>query len=188
MIDDAALNAWFCGNVLPLEPALTSFIRHNWRIAEDVMELRQDIYERVLVGCREELPTNTKAFVFTVARNHLINQAVRARIVSFDLVADLESEAPVSDLLATERHLDARDQLRRARDGLEALPPRCREVVQLRKVEGLTTREVAERLGVGLDTVERQLTMGMRALVDFMLGGSGKVVRPHFSRKRQAES
>lgn len=188
MIDDAALNAWFCGNVLPLEPVLTSFIRHNWRIAEDVIELRQDIYERILVGSRQELPTNTKAFVFTVARNHLINQAVRARIVSFDLVADLESETRATDLLATERHLDARDQLRRARDGLEALPPRCREVVRLRKIEGLTTKEVAERLGVGLDTVERQLTLGMRALVDFMLGGSGKIVRPQFARERRARS
>lgn len=188
MIDDAAHNAWFCGSVLPLEPALTSFIRSNWRIAEDVIELRQDIYERILAGSRQELPANAKAFVFTVARNHLINQAVRARIVSFDLVADLESDIPVTDLLATERFLDARDQLRRARDGLEALPPRCREVVRLRKIEGLTTREAAERLGVGIDTVERQLTMGMRALVDFMLGGSGKVVRPRFARKRQAKS
>lgn len=188
MIDDVALNAWFCGHVLPLEPALTSFIRSNWRVAEDVVELRQDIYERVLAGVRLELPTNTKAFVFTVARNHLINQAVRARIVSFELVADLESEAHVTDLFATERHLDARDQLRRARDGLESLPPRCREVVRLRKVEGLTTKETAERLGVSIDTIERQLTMGMRALVDFMLGGSGKVIRPRFSRQRQAKS
>jgi len=188
MIDDADLNAWFCGEVLPLEPALTSFIRSNWRVAEDVIELRQDIYERLLSGVRQELPAHTKAFVFTVARNHLINQAVRARIVSFELVADLESEAPVTDLFATERHLDARDQLRRARDGLNSLPPRCREVVRLRKVEGLTTKEAAERLSVGIDTIERQLTMGMRALVDYMLGGSGKVVRPRFARRRQAKS
>ena len=117
MVDDVALNAWFCATV-PLEPALTRFIRHNWRIAEDVIELRQDIYERVLIGGRQELPANVRAFVFTVARNHLINQAVRARIVSFDLVADLESEGLATDLLATERHLDARDELRRARDGL----------------------------------------------------------------------
>lgn len=188
MIDDASLHAWFCKDVLPLEPALTSFIRHNWRVAEDVVELRQDVYERVLAGGRHELPSNTKAFVFTVARNHLINQAVRARIVSFDLVADLESDVFVTDLLATERHLDARDRLRRARDGLEALPPRCREVVRLRKIEGLTTREAAERLGVSVDTIERQLTMGMRALVDFMLGGTGKIARQRFARRQQAKS
>jgi DNA-directed RNA polymerase specialized sigma24 family protein len=51
-------------------------------------------------------------------------------------------------------------------------------VVQLRKVEGLSCREVAERLGVGIDTVEQQTVRGMRALADFMLGGLGKVRRP----------
>jgi RNA polymerase sigma factor (sigma-70 family) len=189
MVDDAALNAWFCREVLPLEGALTRFIRRNWRIADDVIELRQDIYERTLDGAQTALPANAQAFVFTVARNHLINYAIRARIVSFELVADLEGVGQAPDLLATERHLDARDQLRRAGAGMDALPPRCREVVRLRKVEGLTTQETADRLGVGIDTVERQLTMGMRALVDFMLGGTGKIRRPRLiPRLRSKES
>ena len=94
---------------------------------------------------------------------------------------------PDTDLFATDRNLDARDQLRRARAGMDALPPRCRDVVRLRKVEGLTTRETAERLGIGLDTVERQLTMGMRALVDFMLGGTGKIRRPRAVRRARSD-
>ena len=187
MVDDAALNAWFCQEVLPLEAALTRFIRRNWRIEDDVIELRQDIYERTLDGAQTALPANAQAFVFTVARNHLINHAIRARIVSFELVADLEGVGQAPDLLATERHLDARDQLRRAGAGMDALPPRCREVVRLRKVEGLTTQETADRLGVGIDTVERQLTMGMRALVDFMLGGTGKIRRPPLIRRLRSE-
>ncbi|MFA5964873.1 MAG: RNA polymerase sigma factor [Sphingomonas sp.] len=187
MVEDAALNAWFCREVLPLEAALTRFIQRNWRMAEDVIELRQDIYERALNGARDALPANTRAFVFTVARNHLINNAMRARIVSFELVADLEGVVPANDLFATDRLLDARDQLRRARAGMDALPPRCRDVVRLRKVEGLTTQETADRLGVGLDTVERQLTLGMRALVDFMLGGTGKIRRAPAIRRRRSD-
>ncbi len=61
--------------------------------------------------------------------------------------------------------------------GIDNLPDRCGEVVRLRKVQGFSTREVADQLGVGKDTVEKQMTLGMRALVDFMLGGSGKIVR-----------
>jgi RNA polymerase sigma factor (sigma-70 family) len=177
MVEEADLHAWFCNEVLPLEGALTRFIERNWRASQDVHELRQDVYERALRGARETLPTNTPAFVFTVARHHLINCAMKARIVSIDLVADLEGIGHAQDLFATDRMMDARDELRRAHAGLDALPPRCREVLRLRKIEGLTTREAAERLGVGIDTIERQLTMGMRALVDFMLGGSGKIRR-----------
>ena len=61
--------------------------------------------------------------------------------------------------------------------GLEQLPPRCREVVLLRKIRGLSTRETADELGIGIDTVEKQMTLGMRALANFMLGGSAKVQR-----------
>jgi RNA polymerase sigma factor (sigma-70 family) len=187
MVEDADLNAWFCGEVLPLERALTRFIRRNWRTEADFMDLRQEVYERALGGARGGLPTHTAAYLFTVARNHLINRAKRARIVSFDLVADLEGLDLDIDLLATERHLSARDELRRAQAGLDNLPRRCREVVQLRKVEGLTTREVADRLGVGVDTVEKQMTLGMRALVDFMLGGSGRIDRKPMLRRQAAE-
>lgn len=185
MIEDADLNAWFCDQVLPLEGALTRFIQRNWRVSDDVMELRQDVYERVLNGARSGLPAHAKAYVFMIARNHLINSAVRAKIVSFDLVADLENVEAVTDTFAAERLIDARDRLRRAHAGMDALPARCREVVRLRKVEGLSTREAAERLGVGTHTIERQLTMGIRALVDFMLGGTGKIRRETALRRRQ---
>lgn len=177
MVDDAALNAWFCREVLPLERALTAFIRRNWRDAADVTDLRQEIYERTLIGARSGLPGQGRAYLYTIARNHLINRARRARIVSIDLVADLEQLEAPPDWFAAERQLAARDELRRAQAGLEQLPERCREVVRLRKVEGLSTREVAERMGIGIDTVEKQTSQGMRALVDFMLGGSGRIRR-----------
>jgi RNA polymerase sigma-70 factor (ECF subfamily) len=176
LVDDADLKNWFCSQVLPLESALTAFIRRNWREPSDVIDLRQEIYERVLVGARTCLPHHTSGYLYTIARNHMANRARRAKIVSIDLVADIDTELPVGTF-EPEPGLIARDELRRAMAGLEQLPPRCREVVRLRKVEGLSTREVAERMGVGTDTVEKQLTLGIRALTDFMLGGTGKIQR-----------
>lgn len=184
MDDEAALHAWFCREVLPLERALTSFIRRNWRVADDVIDLRQDIYERALAGARGGLPLNPRAYLFTVARNHLINQAKRGQVVSLELVADMSAFENDFDRFGAERQLSAREELRRTQQGLDRLPPRCREVVWLRKVEGLSTRETAERLGVTVDTVEKQITQGMRALVDYMAGGSGKIRRSRDSRGR----
>ena len=189
MVDDAILNAWFCREVLPLERALMHFIRRNWRVVADVADLRQEIYERALAGARETLPHHARSYVFVIARNHLVSRARRAAIVSFELVADLESFDVETDFGATDRQLNARDELRRAQAGLERLPARCREVVRLRKVEGLSTREVAERMGIGIDAVERQTTLGMRALTDFMLGGSGRIVRlPAVSRAGRGDA
>lgn len=188
MVDDEELNAWFVREVLPLERALTAYVRRNWRVAEEVFELRQDIYENALIGARRALPLNTRAFVYTVARNHLINQAKRARIVPIETVAELESVPQEIDMFAAERALTARDELRRAKEGIDKLPPKCREIVILQKVEGLTDREAAERLGVSVETVRRQIKLGMKALIDHMLGGSGRIVRKKYALRSNSEA
>ena len=187
MTQDTQLQHWFVNDVLPLETALTRYLRRNWRIEADVIDLRQDIYEAALNGAREALPRHTAAYVFTIARNLLINRAKRARVISFEQMADIEAEPPPSDVTAADRHLEARDALRRAGAGLAALPPRCREVVLLRKIEGLSTRQAAERMGVTTDTIERQLVLGLRAMADAMIGGSGRIRRTLPARRTMSD-
>lgn len=187
MVDDGELNAWFVREVLPLERPLTAYIRRNWRTPEDVLELRQDIYEHVLIGARRVLPLNVRAYVYTIARNHLINHAKRARIVPIETIADLDAIHRDIDLFGTERSLTARDELRHAKEGIDKLPPKCREIILLQKVEGLTDRQAAERLGVSVETVRRQIKLGMKALIDHMLGGSGRIVRRGYRRRADHE-
>ena len=78
---DAAVREWFCRDVLPLEPSLLRFIRRNWPVADDATDLMHDVYELAITGARNAIPHNTSGYLFTVARNHLINRAKRARIV-----------------------------------------------------------------------------------------------------------
>jgi RNA polymerase sigma factor (sigma-70 family) len=188
VVDSETLKRWFSREVLPLEPALMRFLRRNWRDPAEFVDLRQDIYVRVYDAAREALPLQTKAFLFATARNHLINRARRSRVISIELVADLESLSVAVDMIVPDRHATAREELRRVQAGLDRLPPRCREVIMLRKIEGLSQREVAARMGIGEDTVERQMVQGMRALVDFMVGGTGRIRRaPAKSRQRERE-
>jgi RNA polymerase sigma factor (sigma-70 family) len=189
MINDELLHAWFEREVFPLERMLMGYIRRNSSVGADLTDIRQEIYERVFMAARQELPQNPKAYIIRIARNYLIDRARRARIVSFELVADLDDVHREVDMFATERQLNARDELRRTLDAVSQLPPRCREVVRLRKVEGLSTKEVAERMGVSLVTVEKQTLMGMRAVADLL---SGEPSRPgripvvsNFLRRRQ---
>lgn len=188
MVDDEQLQAWFNREVFPLEAALTRYIRRHWRNDSDIADLRQEIYVRLYASAQRQLPVHPKAFLFTTARNHLINVARSARVVSLDLVADLEATFP--DLASTDldRQLSAREELRRVQDGLDRLPARCRQVLILRRIEGLSTREVADQLNVSISTVENQLVHGLRALTDFMMGGQGRVRRPAANRSRRRES
>nr|WP_314433751.1 RNA polymerase sigma factor [uncultured Brevundimonas sp.] len=181
------LKTWFCDQVLPHEPALTAYLLKTCKDADTAFDMRHDVYEAALVAARSGVPTHTRAFLFTVARNLVIDRARRQRIVAIDLVADLNALEPDRvDFGATERQLDAREALRLAQAGFERLPARCREVVRLRKVEGLSTREAAERMGVSIDTIERQLVLGVRAMADAMLGGRGRIERRPTSQRKGA--
>ena len=47
---------------------------------------------------------------------------------------------------------------------IERLPERCREVFCLSKLEGLSNKEIAERLGISVKTVENQMTTALKRL------------------------
>jgi RNA polymerase sigma factor (sigma-70 family) len=158
------LSAWFVQEVLPLEGVLERFLRRNWRDPDEIADLRQEVYARVFDGCAEKRPESAQAFVLSTARNLLIDRARRAQIVSIETYADMDALAPSVDDLSPERHLAARSELRLLQVALNLLPARCREVIELRKIEGLSQREVAARMGITEDTVERQVSKGVRAL------------------------
>ena len=73
---------------------------------------------------------------------------------------------------------NARNELRHMLTGMKKLRPRVGQIVQLRKIEGLSSLETAHQLGISKDAVNGQLVMGMKAVANHMLGGSGRIVRP----------
>src|SRR5580692_7572821 len=157
------VRAWFVREVIPLEPALTHFLQSNWRNRSDIADLRQEVYVRVLDAARTQVPEHTQKFVFTTARHLLIDRIRRDHIVPIETAADIDLLDFSRDVPGPERSAIARDDLRRLQSALEQLPPRCRQAVVLRKVDGLSLREIAARMTISEKTVKRHLCDGMRA-------------------------
>jgi RNA polymerase sigma-70 factor (ECF subfamily) len=166
------VEAWFVREVLPLEAMLMQYLRHYWRDQSDVEDLRQEIYVRVCPAAKKEIPHPAKAFVFTTARNLLIDRARKSNVVPIEAVSDLDALGIAVDAPGPDRSLIARDELRKLQDALDQLPPRAREVLILGRIEGLTGREIAQRLGIAETTVSEHLAKGMHALTDILLRDS----------------
>lgn len=166
------LKLWFVSEVLPLEPSLMQYLRSNWRNAGDLADIRQDIYVRVFEAAKEQIPRPAKPFVFAVARNLLIDRYRRARIVPIEGVPDLHDFDVASDEPGPDRTAAARDELRRVQAALDELPPRCRQAVILRQVEGLSRREIAQRMGIAEKTVKNHLNDGAKLLIDVLHGAA----------------
>ncbi len=166
------LDEWFVAEVLIHEAALTRFLSRRWHEPADIPDLRQETYIRVYEAARSSRPQHPRAFLFTTARNLMADRIRRSRIVPIEAIADLEQLNVLSEEATPEQHETSRQEVQRLAQALERLPPRCRDVIWLRRVKGLSQKEVAATLGIAEGTVEKQVSKAVRLLADFLCGRS----------------
>lgn len=164
------LDHWFKREVLAHEAALVRYLKRKWPYPEEIHDLRQELYVRVYDATRKARPTAPKSFLFTSARHLMSDRMRRRRIVSIEAVADLDSLNVLVDEISPERHVHAHQELKLLMRALKKLPPRCREVVWMRRVEQVPQKEVASRLGISQRVVEKHVMKGMRLLADAFFG------------------
>ena len=144
-----------------------------WPHRDEIHDLRQEIYARVYEAAGKALPQQPKAFLFASARHLLADRARRAKVVSIEPMGDFEPSHVLVDEVSPERWCGGRQALKRLADAFDRLPDRCREVVWLRRVEELSQKDVALRLGISEKTVEKHIAKGMRLLAGQLFGGDG---------------
>lgn len=168
------LDTWFAREILAHEAALTRYLTRVWSHRDDVHDLRQEAYIRVYEAVAKAGPTQRpiapKSFLFATAKNLMADRVRRARIVSIETTGDIDALIVPMEELTPERHANTRQELRRLATALDQLPPRCRDVIWMRKVEQLPQKEVASRMGISEGAVEKHITKGIRALADALYG------------------
>jgi RNA polymerase sigma factor (sigma-70 family) len=182
-----ALDQWFAAEILPHEGLLLRYLTRVWRNSAEVFDLRQDIYVRVYESARSALPTTPKAFLFATARNLMTDRIRHSRVVFIDSTPDFDVLDVLIDEVSPERRLSARQELRMLARAFDSLSEKCRNVVWLRRVEGLSQRETAQRLGLHEGAVESQLARGVRVLALAVFGSADGVDARQYLRKSQHE-
>ncbi|MEJ1963521.1 MAG: RNA polymerase sigma factor [Gammaproteobacteria bacterium] len=168
---EECLDTWFKREILVHEPMLMRYLTRVWRRKDEVHDLRQETYARVYQAATVRRPSAPRAFLFTTAHHLMVDRVRHERVVSIEAVGDIEALNVSVDDISVERRVGARQELKLLARALDLLPPRCREVLWLRRVEGLSQKEVAERLGVSVKNIEQHVSKGGRLLAEYMLSG-----------------
>ena len=168
---DESLDSWFAREILPHEQALLRYLARTWSNQDDIHDLRQEVYVRVYEAAARARPLSPKSFMFTTARHLITDRIRRGRVVSIEATADFDVLNVLIDEISPERRASARQELGRLAQAFDLLPPQCRRVVWMRKVEGISQKQVAERLGISEGAVEKQITKGIRQMASVLLGG-----------------
>lgn len=143
--------------LLKERPSLLRLIRRIVGSVTDAEDLTQTLWLRIQAVTDNPPINNKQAYLYRLARNVALD-----RLRSFDRHNALFDSAPIPDeieapLPSAETHLIDQENLKIIQHAIEDLPPRCREVFILRKVENLKIVEIAERLEMSPSMVARHL-------------------------------
>ena len=174
----AALLAFVGTQILPHEPELRVWLTRLGVKADERDDIVQEVYCRLLRLDRTEHILDARAYLFRSARNIVLEQVRRERIVSITTVQNLD-ELGVADGTATpESAVSARIELTRVLGLIHDLPERCRQVFELRKVHGLSQAETAKRLRLSENVVEKETAKGLTLILRTLAERSVTGARP----------
>jgi len=137
--------------------------------AEDVV---QDIYFKI-----HDLDTahidNPAAYLYRLGQNAMLDRLrsrrrAAARDEAYQSVHSASSGAePADDQPSAEEALAARQRLARLIAALENLPPQCKRVFTLHKLDGKSYGQVAAELGISRSAVEKHMMAALKKLAEF---------------------
>jgi RNA polymerase sigma factor (sigma-70 family) len=158
---------WFATEVLPHGPAVEAWLRSRFPAQVDAEDILQDAYVRVLQARQHTTIVTPRAFLFATARNLALGRLRHRRAIGEEGLAEvdplcvLDQTADVPETVARTQELTLLTQ------AIQSLPTRCRQILTLRKLYGLSQKEVAARLGISEHTVEAQGTIALRKLTEW---------------------
>jgi RNA polymerase sigma-70 factor (ECF subfamily) len=159
------LVAWVAGNLLPYEGEVRHWLGRALAGPPDVDDVVQEIYYRVCRMEGVEAISNPRAYFFQMARNIVVDEMRRAKVVKFTQLAEVDDYDLTSLGPTPEQSAWSREELRRVLAHMDKLPARCRTIFLMRKVEGLSLREVSTRLGLSQTVVQNEVSRALKRLL-----------------------
>lgn len=164
------------------------FMARVWSNPSEVHDLCHDTYIRVYEAAAKARPVSPRGFLFATARHLMADRVRRARIVSIEVRGDLETLNVLVDDISPEQRANASQDLWRLAQAFGSLPDTCREVMWLIKVEELTHKQIAERLGLTPKAVEKRIERGVRLLEQAYFSSDGLAPSPVEGSQVESES
>jgi RNA polymerase sigma-70 factor (ECF subfamily) len=151
---DTAFRVWY-----PVLVRVATAVLHDTDAAEEVsQDVMVQLWQRRQVV---DADTPLRAYLLRAVRNRALNHL---RHLKVRREAEPDVEQTYNTPLKADMPSGAQELAAAAKLAVSQLPPRCREIFELSRVDGLKYSEIAEALDISQKTVEAQMGKALRIL------------------------
>lgn len=168
---------WLAQHILPHERGLRTWLARRRVPDLEIDDIVQEAYAKLASVDSVDGVRNPRAYLMQTANSIICSHLRRSQVVTIRAVEDSKLAQFECDEASPETVACDRDELHRIDDLVAGFPKQVAAVFTLRRIEGLSQRQTAERLGVTESTVEKHMAKGLRLFMD-------KITRSGISSRR----
>ena len=150
------------------ETFLKKFLGRFLHRPQDVDDAAQEAFLKAFAAEKKQEVRSPKSFLFQIAKNVALQELTKKSKMITDYIEDLSDSAISWEGRTLEDTLSAEQRYGIFCQAAATLPPQCRRAFLLRKVYGLTQKEIAHKLGISISTVEKHHTTGLKRCSEMM--------------------
>ena len=137
---------------------------------QDIDDVVQEAYCRLAALKSTTHIESGRAYLFQTARNIVLQQVRHSRIIRIESLMDSDGMSIADGAPSPEQIVSGVRELERVQALIEKLPAKCRRVFVLRRVHGVSQREIARMFGIAESTVEMQAVRGLKLILKALEG------------------
>jgi RNA polymerase sigma factor (sigma-70 family) len=156
---------------------LESFLAHRNQLfrligrivrPDEIEDIVQETFVQSYAAARHQQIHNPRNFMFRTARNLALNSINRSEHKLSSSIEEMEDFDISSDVDLVEEGYQSEQKFLSFCKAVSTLPVVCRKVFILKKVYGLSQKEIASFLDIAPSTVEKHISRGMNVTSDYM--------------------
>ena len=132
----------------------------NNHLAEEIV---QGVFLKLWQNRRYiEINSSVKSYIFQSVRNKCLD-ILKHRKIQDDYARQVMEEQELSNEVTWDTYVESELYLILIRE-IERLPTECQKIFRYSRIRNLTNREIAEKLGISIKTVENQISKALKVL------------------------